>query len=1088
MNPPVELSQWLGITEESILLQDGLLRISDMVEVPPEALKPCDQETKTQQILSLENRNTEDLCVRIEQFCRSESNTFKNLLQYRLNALKGLWKARHKLQLLERENSKNIEDTACNTVKQRKHASNDSATNFSSKLSLLLIFPLIKSQAKVDSSLCNVTTQLLLESLRECPPLSLKEPADCLNGIENLLCSWLGEQEDGTLSETCCQDVETTAAALVTLACARNSIKTVLHTVYLLQNLKYIDQLPVHDIISILRALEGGPSVPATLNASKHIICWSYDDELDKNVLNEDIENNEASKRSMTTDGSFLYVTNLTGNGLSKIGTGLKCTLRSFVYSKNLISDAGFVAFANGCLIHRPFSYDKLENMDKVAAVIDTSTLEQITAIQMVPELQIECPGSVTTINLISNGMEFYWIRSVNTNNENCPIQSQYSHLILLDVFSIDPSSKNINVCCERKVLSKKEESIERLENILRPKRPTRSSSTNGNLETSAQSQTPSNLPSPASSQQQSTTKDVNSTSVGIAYKTLLACPMITCGNYITIITPSTSTTTPANQLARTLFSGGQNSSKSFAACNTFSVKDGYFNSKTDLLDSSGSSLNKGASVSNLSATFDTFNNLIWTASLDYIDQYHNTGYPSPTYTSDRLGINSSCKTLTTKEDNMAAIPEIISTLTEHTGLMCVHYMSNELFSSACNILNGKSADMHHFQRILCLLENSVENADTKTTLCLLVVIQFIMKTSSFEKITESKKDIFSSYKKTLWKIIKSNDNVQEIKRETTEACNAVIAGINYMYGTIQIRNDLLLSLFLAKPEEWGVLHLRELLLRKLSSMIMSGIENSNSHRQVLKKSFNLNITILKKTFEEAREMLEKLVILGEQDFLVFRCSIPNTTETLNYISTLFKAFLSDFFISNENLDEEDRQMFFDLIDELFDGCQEIFENVNDTIQTIRSKFSSEDCLRRISSIQNILKSTVVSHVFLPVTTAMSDSEFLNLEFSQNYISKLVQMSNITCKLSQEINLEKRDSKSSEKSPFYFSSIKIPTPWSAGRVIESCHPLRDNFKFKETIKIPGARFIFLKFDERCSSQYDYDKLILHAGDLLIQYY
>ena len=82
MNPPVELTQWLGITEESILLQDGLLRISDMVEVPPEALKPCDQETKTQQILSLENRNTEDLCVRIEQFCRSESNTFKNLLQY----------------------------------------------------------------------------------------------------------------------------------------------------------------------------------------------------------------------------------------------------------------------------------------------------------------------------------------------------------------------------------------------------------------------------------------------------------------------------------------------------------------------------------------------------------------------------------------------------------------------------------------------------------------------------------------------------------------------------------------------------------------------------------------------------------------------------------------------------------------------------------------------------------------------------------------------------------------------------------------------------------------------------------------------
>ena len=60
--------------------------------------------------------------------------------------------------------------------------------------------------------------------------------------------------------------------------------------------------------------------------------------------------------------------------------------------------------------------------------------------------------------------------------------------------------------------------------------------------------------------------------------------------------------------------------------------------------------------------------------------------------------------------------------------------------------------------------------------------------------------------------------------------------------------------------------------------------------------------------------------------------------------------------------------------------------------------------------------------------------------------------------------------------------IKIPAPWAAGRVVETAHPLRDNYKFRETVSFPGASNLYLKFDPRCSSQYDYDKLIVYAGD------
>ena len=52
MNLPPDLAQWLGFTEESFLLQDGLLRLGDLVSPPPEALMLCDLESRTQHSLS----------------------------------------------------------------------------------------------------------------------------------------------------------------------------------------------------------------------------------------------------------------------------------------------------------------------------------------------------------------------------------------------------------------------------------------------------------------------------------------------------------------------------------------------------------------------------------------------------------------------------------------------------------------------------------------------------------------------------------------------------------------------------------------------------------------------------------------------------------------------------------------------------------------------------------------------------------------------------------------------------------------------------------------------------------------------------
>jgi len=48
--------------------------------------------------------------------------------------------------------------------------------------------------------------------------------------------------------------------------------------------------------------------------------------------------------------------------------------------------------------------------------------------------------------------------------------------------------------------------------------------------------------------------------------------------------------------------------------------------------------------------------------------------------------------------------------------------------------------------------------------------------------------------------------------------------------------------------------------------------------------------------------------------------------------------------------------------------------------------------------------------------------------------------------------------------------------------METIHPVKDGYKYKNTVVFPGARNLFLKFDPRSASQYDYDKVIVYAGD------
>lgn len=214
--------QWLSVTEETLFLHDGLIRVTDLVELPRDVNSSHEVDNE---VISFDLKNPKELSNRLLAVCGTQNNAYSKLLEYRLNALRGYWNAQRQVVLDEQSerDASNNEETLAILKKQGLYKEPEQAS-FSTRISVLLVIPLLQSQSRIDSSLCGVTSELLLNCLRDCAPLSLsKEPGDCLRGLENLLCSWLGEQtndENVKVVEDLHQR-ENIASALVALACAR---------------------------------------------------------------------------------------------------------------------------------------------------------------------------------------------------------------------------------------------------------------------------------------------------------------------------------------------------------------------------------------------------------------------------------------------------------------------------------------------------------------------------------------------------------------------------------------------------------------------------------------------------------------------------------------------------------------------------------------------------------------------------------------------------------------------------------------------------------------------------------------------------
>uniref|UniRef100_A0A8C1PKU9 HECT domain E3 ubiquitin protein ligase 4 n=1 Tax=Cyprinus carpio TaxID=7962 RepID=A0A8C1PKU9_CYPCA len=1078
----VDSSQWLSVKEETIFLHDGLIRVTDLAELPSE-IGVTEQGESEQEILTFETKNPVELAERLRAVCGNQSNAYTRLLEYRLNALRGLWGAQRQLALEEQQEHDGVVPGSAG------------GAPFTSRVGLLLVFPLLQSQTRHDPALCGVTAEVLLTCLRDCQPLSLgKEPADCLNGLERLLCSWLEERSEPEgaaqarplLTQ---QQRQNAAAALVALSCARGSLKTFIHTVHLLQKQTDLGQLPVADVLYRLLLLEGGPGSPSCLLGAKHSVSWGFEDMLptpESSAAGAESKDTDLG-RSLATDGFYLYTTNSFGKGLSKLGSGQHGTLRGFVYCRNEELEAGWLAHSSGFLLHRPASFDTKPH--QLCQVIDPFTL-QVSQVVAMPLHHFPVGSSLTSLRLCSDGTYLYWVWSPVSINE----KTQKGHSVFMDVFQLTTES---GLCVaspiqDRVILSRKEGESSKCLNELLLSRMSRFRASHSSTLAAL---TGSAITNPVKEEQ-----SVN-TSCGLSIKTLRKTPMYVCGTYLVMLAPAPGVA--GSSATRSLFGGssGLSSLKILASSLVFNLADGQFSSRSDLVDAPGSSLGRGAQVAGLGACYDALNNLIWTCSSDYMDQWCNPGNQAFHHVCQRLGVSH---VISQPKEEMIDTSRVISQLLHHVGAMCIHQLN--LLAASSNLHLGtfigkQLMEACHFSSICDVMEKAMVNGDTCIIRCILVVFQVVFQ--FFNLNAEQNRDGVKRSGLLLWQLLMApHDQIEpDIQREV---CLAISSGLNTLYQSESELNNLLKFVFTEGEKNSGLSQLRDVILNNLANQLQKnrfGSEDDDHYR--LKDE--LLQCILKTVVRESCLLITKCQTVSKEDLQKLLSTVPVASPSLRYLMAVQNHLLSNTILLHpDDIDDSDSSLqgetmkelqtsILSLASKILVGCDEVLETLQQvTSSLINSSVSDREA--RLRGLEQVTKATMLGHLLPVLLTSLMHPNLQTLTLADALMPQLVQLVLYTSQTA--LLLKTHSPLFVEDSPcFYFSfqileereepgfltGLKIPAPWAAGKTVETAHPVRDNYKFKETVHIPGARCLYLRFDPRCSSQYDYDKLVIYAG-------
>uniref|UniRef100_A0A8C5PCF1 HECT domain E3 ubiquitin protein ligase 4 n=1 Tax=Leptobrachium leishanense TaxID=445787 RepID=A0A8C5PCF1_9ANUR len=459
---------------------------------------------------------------------------------------------------------------------------------------------------------------------------------------------------------------------------------------------------------------------------------------------------------------------------------------------------------------------------------------------------------------------------------------------------------------------------------------------------------------------------------------------------------------------------------------------------------------------------------------------------------------------------------------------MCIHQL-NLLSTSNSSLpitsILGKQhpIESHHLSSICDIMEKAMVNGDKCIIRCILVVFQVVFR-FFLNPQTERNRETIRRAGLLLWQLLMApKDQIcPEIQKEV---CLAISFGLNILNPGEQEINNLLKLILTEGDRNCGLSQLRDVILTNLTDQLQHnrfGSEEDEHYRL----NDELLHYILKIVVRESCVLITKCQTVSKEDFQRLLSTVPVASPCLRYLMAVQNHLLSNTVLikPDENDDSDDslqgetlkvqelQTSILGLATQILSGCDEVLDMLQRvTTALLNSDIPDRDI--RLKGLEQITKSTMLGHLLPVLLTSLMHPNLQTLTLADALMPQLVQLVLYTsqtalllktqCPVLADVGISpsgvaEQKSKlfpddgflEEKEEPGFLTGLKIPAPWAAGKTVETAHPVRDNYKFKETVHIPGARCLYLRFDSRCSSQYDYDKvttqhfvfhLVIYAG-------
>ncbi|XP_048583049.1 probable E3 ubiquitin-protein ligase HECTD4 isoform X2 [Nematostella vectensis] len=970
--PDIDHKVWSTVTEEDLLLGNGLRQVSGLIQTPGldfSAFADCE--------FRLDPSWIADLGKKLLLACGPEHSSYHQYFSYRQKALLEYWLSSLKASAL-RDRGNNFRSDDNNSEQLQHEREGDKSKNsFTSQVSLLLLLPLLESQSRTDPALSSSCIDLLINFLADCYPNSLRqEPKSCLDGLEKLLCTWL-ESGDGQRKNTNINK-EKVVSALIALACGRLSLGCFIRLLQILQKTKSVlSSIPGRGFLK--RAIEytcsGLLLCPSFLQTSYYLRCW-------KPELPSLSPDASASCKcpSVACNGKYIYMTWPSRKGLFKVGTGKQGTIRGNIYTSNPGLAEGWVA-VNNKVVFRPDSMDSL-GKEQVGFLLDPLGLEVEYEVSLRDKEMLESiPSKHKTLLLTSNGTHFFWIFESTTK---CSTEGSTTAIHVL---------KFVLKICDQPGKSAVAVPVGRLV-TLRAKKQETSMEVNSHV-----------------------SKNLDGEKVlAMILKSAEKVPLYISSDMVIFVLPNYSKvdtmTTP----------GPLRIHSKNPVCCCFSLLDGSFVGGQSIVDSNAA-VWQNLVVTGIGICCDQSNGLIYAYGNNWVSEWALGGIPNMNSIEERLCLTENTTvTCADSDDNMSA-DVALSSVVLITGLLC-GALDNKLNTpnGHCNIEAGINMDK--------LLAEDL-HSQVQALMC-------------------------------------SEDLRHEIR---VEACRLLVCGVPVFYPSRVDQGGLVVSTL----EE--TMNVMSMLKRYLfDDMTWKIIHGSGSDMINLKLADDLVSKIVQACVKEDCEVIEKCATLNKEDFKNFAAVHPEVPPVQRFLTALVTKSWRD--ITHGQQDTSDHKHEVEallLAVQIFNGCQKVLEVATEVIQKLWVVHE----VHRVQVVDRVIKASLVGQVMPLLMTVMSTEQMLSKPLTKRFLAKVIKASLAATTAAQLYIKASRWPGRSSAAPL--SSLPLPTPWAAPRVVETIHPLPDDYKLNRTVAFPGANSLYLTFDSRSSTQYEYDKVCVYSG-------